>query len=144
MAQEETIQILEELLNSVKIRGFKKTLNTLKTQTHKKVEVLDEFDRHVLQCVSDEFNIPTDDLLFSRYTRGDNKYAIGFCVYYLNEKKPLGEIHKKLFINKNKSLLTMYRQLIYNLNKSHKADTKFIELKNNLDKKIQNFKSDKV
>lgn len=144
MSQEETIQILEELLNSVKVRGYKKTLNSLKTETHKKIEILDEFDAHVLKCVSSVFNIPTDDLLFSRYTRGDNKYAIGFCVYYLNERKAMGEIHKKLFVNKNKSLLTMYRQLIYNLNKSHKADSRFIELKNQLDQQILNFKPEKI
>lgn len=143
MGQEETIQILEELLTSVKIRGYKKTLNVLKTEKNKKIDSLDEFDNYVLKSVSDELNIPVEDLLFSRYTRGDNKYAIGFCVYYLNDRKPMGEIHKKIFINKNKSLLTRYRQIIYNLNKYHKADTKFIEIKNNLDKKIENFKTEK-
>ena len=56
----------------------------------------------------------------------------------------MGEIHKKLFVNKNKSLLTMYRQLIYNLNKSHKADSRFIELKNQLDQQILNFKPEKI
>ena len=140
MGQEETIQILEELLTSVKVRGYKKTLSALKTETNKKIENLDDFDKYVLDCVTEELNITINDLLFSRYTRGNNKYAIGFCVYYLNDKKPMGEIHKKIFINKNKSLLTRYRQIIFNLNKSHKADIKFIEIKNNLDKKIQNYK----
>ena len=140
MGQEETIQILEELLTSVKIRGYKKTLNVLKTETNKKIENLDEFDSFVIGVVSDELKIPVKDLLFSRYTRGDNKYAIGFCVYYLNERKPMGEIHKKIFVNKNKSLLTRYRQIIYNLNKSHKTDIKFLEIKNNLDSKIGKYK----
>ena len=144
MGQEETIQILEELLASVKVRGYKKTLNALKTETNKKIENLDDFDHHVIKCVTEELNISINDLLFSRYTRGDNKYAIGFAVYYLNDKKPMGEIHKKIFVNKNKSLLTRYRQIIYNLNKSHKADVKFIQIKNNLDKKIQNFKSSQI
>lgn len=140
MGQEETIQILEELLTSVKVRGYKKTLSALKIETNKKIENLDDFDKYVLDCVTEELNLTINDLLFSRYTRGNNKYAIGFCVYYLNDKKPMGEIHKKIFINKNKSLLTRYRQIIFNLNKSHKADIKFIEIKNNLDKKIQNYK----
>jgi len=142
MGQEETIQILEELLTSVKVRGYKKTLSALKIETNKKIENLDDFDKYVLDCVTNELNITINDLLFSRYTRGNNKYAIGFCVYYLNDKKPMGEIHKKIFINKNKSLLTRYRQIIFNLNKSHKADIKFIEIKNNLDKKIQNYKQE--
>ena len=142
MGQEETIQILEELLTSVKVRGYKKTLSALKIETNKKIENLDDFDKYVLDCVTEELNITINDLLFSRYTRGNNKYAIGFCVYYLNDKKPMGEIHKKIFINKNKSLLTRYRQIIFNLNKSHKADIKFIEIKNNLDKKIQNYQQE--
>jgi hypothetical protein len=36
MSQEETIEILEELLNSVKSRGYKKTLTVLKTERLKK------------------------------------------------------------------------------------------------------------
>ena len=39
MSQEETIEILEELLNSVKSRGYKKTLTVLKTEKMKKVNL---------------------------------------------------------------------------------------------------------
>jgi hypothetical protein len=37
-------------------------------------------------------------------------------------------------------LLSKYRQIILDLKKSHKADEKFITIKEKLDKKIQNFK----
>jgi hypothetical protein len=52
----------------------------------------------------------------------------------------LGEVHKKVFKNKNKTLLSKYRQIIFDLNKAHKTDHKYIEIKSELDNKIENFK----
>lgn len=140
MSQEETIQIIEELLNSVKTRGFKKTMNVLKTEKHTEVDGLDMFEVFVLDIVTQSFNISLDELLYSRYIRGENKYAIGFVVYYLYDKLTLGSIHKRIFGNKNKTLLSKYRQIIFDLKKSHKADIKYLTIKQDLDMKIENFK----
>jgi hypothetical protein len=140
MSQEETIEILEELLNSVKSRGYKKTLTVLKTEKMKKVNLTTPFEHFIVKSVADAFCITENDLIFSRYIRGENKYAIGFCVYYLYDNASLGEIHKKIFKHKNKTLLSKYRQIIFDLRANNVVDKKFIAIKTDLDKKIENFK----
>lgn len=142
MSQEETIEILEELLNSVKSRGYRKTLTVLKTEKHKKLNLTTPFEHFIVKSVSEAFDISIDELIFSRYIRGENKYAIGFCVYYLYENASLGEIHKKIFKHKNKTLLSKYRQIIFDLKTDNIMDKRFYEIKNQLDNKIDNFKKD--
>lgn len=143
MNQEETIEILNELLKSIKSRGFRKTINVLKTQNQKEVELTDPFDVFVIESVCSCFNITKDNLLYSKYMRGENKYAIGLCVYYMYENKSLGEIHKKIFINKNKTLLSKYRQIIYDLDPNHVEDQKILAIKKDIDTLINKFKKDK-
>ena len=57
MSQEETIEILEELLNSVKSRGYKKTLRVLKTENLKKANITTPFEQFVVKSVADAFEI---------------------------------------------------------------------------------------
>lgn len=142
MSNEETIEILQELLNSVRARGFRKTLNVLKTEKKYSVEIEEPYEKFIIEIVAEIFKISTNSLLHSRYIRGEHKYAIGFCVYYLYDKMTLGEIHKRIFNNKNKTLLSKYRQIIYDLKNSHKADHKYLAIKLELDKKVENFKKD--
>lgn len=136
MKQQDNIEILEHLLVSVKNRGYKNTLKLLK-ENHKETTINNEYDLFVLQTICEQFNITQDDLLYSRYVHGDRKYAIGFCVHYLYQKRTLGEIAKYIFKNKNKALLNRYRQMIIDLNKK---DLPYFEIKQDLDKKIENFK----
>ena len=133
MSQEETIDILEQLLKSVKIRGLKKTLNIIKVQSTDDSLVFDERTNFILKSVSEVFNIEIIDIFNSRYVRGDIKYAIGFSVYYLYQEKTLGEIAKKIFKNKNKTLLSKYRQMICDLNEQHISDEKYLKIKKVLD-----------
>lgn len=133
MSQEETIDILEQLLKSVKIRGLKKTLNIIKIESTDDSLVFDERTNFILKSVSEVFNIEIIDIFNSRYVRGDIKYAIGFSVYYLYQEKTLGEIAKKIFKNKNKTLLSKYRQMICDLNEQHISDEKYLKIKKVLD-----------
>lgn len=140
MNQEETVEILQELLKSIRIRGFKKTLNLLKTEQQQDVPISEPFDKFVIETICEAFNTSEDDLINSKYIRGDNKYAIGLCVHYIYEVKSLGDIHKKVFRNKNKTLLSKYRQIILDLNPSHSEDKKILAIKIETDKKIEKFK----
>jgi hypothetical protein len=140
MNQEETVEILQELLKSIRIRGFKKTINLLKTEQQQDVPISEPFDKFVIETICEAFNTSEDDLINSKYLRGDNKYAIGLCVHYIYEVKSLGDIHKKVFRNKNKTLLSKYRQIILDLNPSHSEDKKILAIKIETDKKIEKFK----
>jgi hypothetical protein len=115
-------------------------LTVLKTERLKKANLTTPFEQFVVKSVADAFEITEDDLIFSRYIRGENKYAIGFCVYYLYDNASLGEIHKKIFKHKNKTLLSKYRQIVFDLRATNVVDKKFISIKTELDKKIENFK----
>ena len=140
MNQEETVEILQELLKSIRIRGFKKTINLLKTEQQQDVPISEPFDKFVIETICEAFNTSEDDLINSKYLRGDNKYAIGLCVHYIYEVKSLGDIHKKVFRNKNKTLLSKYRQIILDLNPSHSEDKKILAIKIETYKKIEKFK----
>lgn len=136
MNQNQSVELLEVLLVSIKNRGYKNTLNMLESN-HKVSEIAEGYELHVINTICDTFNITQDELLYSRYVRGERKYAIGFCVYYLYQRMSLGEIRKNIFKNKNKALLTRYRQMIIDLKKN---DLAYLEIRNELDKKIENFK----
>ena len=102
MNNQDTIEILEELLNSVKTLGFRKTLNVLKIKKRKDSVEMDEYDKFIIGMIIKEFDITLDELLFGRYIRGEIKYAVGFSIYFLYESKTLGQIHKNIFKFKNK------------------------------------------
>jgi len=140
MSQEDTIDLLEELLQSIRHRGYKKTIAILKTNSASEDLQLDPYQKQVIDMVAQEFGMSWMDVISSRYMRGENKYAVGFCVHYLYEKYTLGEIHKYIFKNKTKTLLSKYRNMILELNKNEKVSEikKIIELKERLDKKIEN------
>jgi hypothetical protein len=142
MNQEETIQIIEDLLDSIKNRGLKKTSQLLKVEQTKDLEPqLQEFDKFVIENVSKSFNIKFEELFYGRYKRGDYRYAIGFCVYYLYHIRTLGDIQKKIFKNKNKSLLSKYRRDVMELKDNNVQEEKYIKIKKVLDKKIKNFQN---
>jgi hypothetical protein len=144
MSQEETIEILEHLLKSVKTRGLKKTLTLIKVEEQSKEIEFDELTKFILNEVCNTFNLTQDELLNSRYVRGDSKYAIGFCVYFLYETKTLGEISKKIFRNKNKTLLSKYRQMICDLNPAHVSDLNYIAVRSSLEDTIEVYKNNRV
>ena len=82
-----------------------------------------------------------EDLIYDRYVRGEQKYAVGFCLYYLYQDYSLGDLQKKgVFKHKDKSVLSRYRQLIEGLDPKHKADTPYLKIKDRLDTKINNIK----
>lgn len=140
MSQDNAVEILETLLISVKQRGYKKTLSLLKTDTNSLVP-LGDFELFVLESVCQEFKLQMQELIENRYERGDNKYAVGFCVHHLYSKFTLGEIQKRVFRNKTKTLLSKYRSQILDLEKNSKVGEikKVIEIKNKLDIKIAGF-----
>lgn len=140
MSQEETIELLEELLASIRQRGYKKTISLLKTNTSAGDAELQPYQKQVIEIVAEEFGMTLTDIVLSRYMRGENKYAVGFCVHYLYAKYTLGEINKSIFKNKTKTLLSKYRNMILELNKNEKVSEikKIIEIKERLDQKIEN------
>jgi hypothetical protein len=140
MSNEKTIEILEHLLLSVKTIGYNKTLSVLKVEKVKEDIQVDGFEEFLINTILNEFEITKDELLYSRYIRGDLKYAVGFCVYFLYDKKSLGHIQKKIFQYKNKTLLSKYRQMITDLRADSVADESYIIIKNSIENKIKQYK----
>ena len=117
MNQQNEIVLLEELLSLVKNKGYTKAINILKKNNTSIFNLDNEYDKFVVEMIAETFELSTTDLLQSRYSRGNMKYAIGFCVYYLYQNKTLGYIGKNIFKDKNLTLLSRYRQLIFDLTK---------------------------
>lgn len=137
MNQQNEIILLEELISIVKNKGYTKTLNILKKNNSSIFEIENSYDKFVISLIADTFELDSNELLQSRYSRGNMKYAIGFSVYYLYQEKTLGYIGKNIFKDKNLTLLSRYRQMIFDLTKK---DLPYFDMKDKLDKKIENFK----
>ncbi len=131
-----SLELFQTLLNTIKKNGVETTLKLLRN-TSNQIEIEDQDIIDVVKIVCDEFSLEINDLVYDKYVRGDNKYAIGFCLYYLYKDYSLGDLQKKgLFKYKDKSVLSRYRQLVENLDSKHKADIPYLKVKDKLDKKI--------
>jgi len=134
--EDQTLQVLDLLKIYIKQNGLKKTI-TILSKKDSNTFFEDKFTNLVLTSVCEEFNYNIDELMYSRYLRGDYKIAVGFCVYYLYENISLGDISNYIFKNKHKTLLSRYKALIDNLNPKYKSDLPYIKIKDSLSKKIQ-------
>ena len=137
---DKTIMLFQTFLNIVKKNGVDDTLKMLRSKA-KDVLIEDEYIMFVVKHVCSEFSIEIEELLYDKYIRGDNKYAIGFCLHYLYEDYSIGELQKKgLFKYKDKSVLSRYRQLVDALDGKHKTDIPYMKVKDKLDKLIDQYK----
>ena len=134
--EDQTLQLLNVLESHIKQNGIKKTIGILSKKDAQNF-FEDDYTNLVLKSVCEEFSYNLDELMYSRYLRGDYKIAVGFCVYYLYQKVSLGDVSKYIFKNKHKTLLSRYKALIDNLNPKYKSDLPYIKIKESLSKKIQ-------
>jgi hypothetical protein len=133
-------EFFQSILTSIKKNGVSGTYKILKSDTVL-VDIEDEEIKSIIEIVCDEFSIDVDELIYDKYIRGENKYAIGFCLFYLYHNYSVGEIQSKgAFKYKDKSVLSRYRQLISKLDSKNKADIPYLKIKTRLDKKITNIK----
>jgi hypothetical protein len=129
--------LIEKVMNSVKIRGYKKTLDLLSFEDDFKPILKTKNDKIIISQTIKLFEITNNDLFFSRYdSREELKYAIGICVYFFYKYRTLGDINKNIFKMKNKGLLSRYRQMIIDLDATSKYDMKYIKIKNTINKAI--------
>jgi hypothetical protein len=135
--EDQTLQLLDVLETHIKQNGIKKTISILSKKDSQNF-FEDDYTNLVLKSICEEFSYNLDELIYSRYLRGDYKIAVGFCVYYLYQKISLGDISKHIFKNKHKTLLSRYKSLIENLNTKYKSDLPYIKIKDNLNKIIIN------
>ena len=137
--QDEATELIENLLHSIKARGVKQTCMLLQVTKSDNLITEDEYAKYVVENVCEKVGISKETILYSRYLRGDTKFAIGMIVYYLYKTYSIRDIQKKLFSSKGKSLLSEYRRMILSLNKNFKADQKYIALKKELDELINKY-----
>lgn len=135
MSHEETVEILEELLKSVRTRGLKKTLGLLKSSGSGQSDVTDPFDSFVINETLSHFSMTYDELFYSRYIRGERKYVLGLCVHFLYNKRTLGEIRRSIVPTKTKQLLGRYRQIVLELSPKNPEHAKYISFMQDMEKK---------
>lgn len=137
MNQEDTFILFTLLLNSLKNRGLKKTINLLNdNKDTNQIIILEYKTLKLVDAVCLEFNTSFQDVYNSKFSRGEKKYIIGFIVYYLYKNYTLSEIKNNVFNTLSRGLLSSYKQLIFDLDKNKIANEKYIKIKNNLDLKI--------
>jgi hypothetical protein len=136
-----SFEVFQAFLNILKKNGSNGTLKILNEKYESDFGIKDEYILNVLTLVCNEMAMSLHDLLYEKHKKGDNKYAIGFCVHYLHKSYSYGELKKNgVFIHKDTSLLSKYKSIIDNLNRNYKSDKQYIELKDRLDIQIKNIK----
>lgn len=139
MNNEETITLFEHLLKSLQTRGFKKTLKLIYVENEKNLDIENEHHKHIILTICDLFGVTYEQIKYGRYDRGENKYVIGFIVYYLYPHISLNEMHKKYFTGRNKTLLSKYRQLVIDLKPKFINDKFYLDKKEEIEKKLSSF-----
>lgn len=139
-SQEIPLELFQTFINIFKKNGAEGTMKIL-NKGKKDIEIEDSYVQSVLEVVASEFSMDLNDILYDKYVRGENKYAIGFCIYYLYKDYSMNDLRKLgVFENKDFSVLSRYRQLIENLNSKYEGDTLYIKTMSKLDKKIKEIK----
>jgi len=134
-----SLEVFQAFINILKKNGIKETMKIL----HKadSIEIKDIYVSKVLNTIADEFSLNLNDILFEKYKRGENRYAVGFCLYYLYKDYSMNDLRKLgVFVDKDFSVLSRYRQLIENLNPKVENDIIYIKTKSKLDIKIKEIK----
>jgi hypothetical protein len=124
------LDVLNSLTAYIKQNGVEAAIAHLNTAPK---ELTDNYQKRVLHEVAYAFGMTTDTLLNAKYLRGDQKYAIGFCVHYLYPTLSITEISKSIFAQRDKAVLSRYKSIIEKLNPKHKADKDYIKIKQELD-----------
>lgn len=132
--------LIENLLESIRLRGFKKTNQILSVFGEDNILEKDDFVSFVVSNVCKLTNVEVSQLIHGKYNRGEHKFALGLCVYYLYDSYSLNEIQRRLFTTKSKNLLSRYKGIIYNLNGKFKSDQNKIETKTKMDELIKKYK----
>lgn len=133
-------ELIENLLESVRLRGFKKTNQILSVYGEDNILEKDDFVSFIVSNVCKLTNVEVSQLIHGKYNRGEHKFALGLCVYYLYDSYSLNEIQRRLFTTKSKNLLSRYKGIIYNLNGKFKSDQNKIETKTKMDELIKKYK----
>lgn len=139
VSEEMPIELFQAFINILKKNGIKGTMKILNKADE--IEIKDVYVSKVLHTIADEFSINLNDILYDKYKRGENKYVVGFCVYYLYQDYSMNDLKKLgVFVDKDFSVLSRYRQLIENLNIKIDNDITYIKTKQKLDLKIKEIK----
>lgn len=130
--QENTIalELLNTLSEYIKENGVQAAIKQLNVAPK---ELTQNYPKRVLHEVAYAFGMNTDTLVNAKYIRGDQKFAIGFCVYYLYPTLSITEIANTIFTQRDKGVLSRYRCIIEKLNPKHKADKDYLKIKEQLD-----------
>lgn len=124
------LELLNTLSEYIKDNGVQSAIKHLNIAPK---ELTDNYPKRVLHEVAYAFGMTTDLLLNAKYIRGDQKYAIGFCVHYLYPTLSITEIANSIFQQRDKAILSRYRCIIERLNPKHKSDNNYLKIKEELD-----------
>ena len=139
--KEPLIEFLNELRRLIEIAGPDKALDIIKSYNEKKLclSLPDERMQFIVNMILTEFDYTPEAFLYGKHLRGDYKYAVGFCVYFLYPDFSIGEIKKHIFQQKDKSALSRNKDLISKLNPKYKNDQPYILLKAKFENKLNEF-----
>ena len=124
------VELLNMLSDYIKQNGIQAAIEHLNSVPK---DLTDNYPKRVLHEVAYAFGTNVHTLINAKYIRGDQKYAIGFCVHYLYPTFSITEISKTIFPQRDKAVLSRYKSVIEKLNPKHKSDKDYLKIKQDLD-----------
>lgn len=134
-------RLLDVFLLAVDELGIQKTNKALRVEIKKKKSLTNSDAFFIVSAVAELLEISVEEIYRGTGRKNDRRYAIGFCAYYLHYifKYPMDEVCYMLR-KQNEWTVYKYSLSIKCLNPNHASDQPYIEIKELLDKRVQEHK----
>ena len=111
-ASNEALNLISEVLESVRDLGVKGVTVALQNARSEKLSINDKNVDFTLRMVSSYYKIPVNEMINSNSKTGKRKIALAFAVYYLHNTfmYSLGDLHN--VIKRHKSWLSKLNKMI--------------------------------
>lgn len=135
--KDESVGLIEVLLESVKGIGVKGTIEALTQYQSDNVSLSDMNVDFTLKMISAHYKIPVPEIIDSKNKSVKRRTAIAFAVYYLYEVFDYGLTELRHVLGRHKSHLSRLNKMIKN--EFAKKNKELIHIKNKFDLEINTF-----
>lgn len=130
--------LIDQLFRTVETLGVERTDTILKEAQFQGIVFPNKDVEFVITTVASAFEIPVHEIYYGAGRKNDRKWAIGFCIHYLNTQYDYSLEQIAHFINKDVSSCHKYGKMICSINAKNFAEKRYMELKELFDIRLKN------
>ncbi len=123
------------LIESVATIGIDQTIEGLRNH-HSNFAPLSADAKFVVDMVAKRFKIPSKEIFQGFYRKNERRDAIGFCVFYLNQRLKYDMHEVSAILKRNISVCYKCARRIKKLDPAKNVDAKYIRYLNDFDQQV--------